>query len=147
MRLPIDLMNIHTSNRALNFFSSNALPKIQSANDFRRYNRRFKNTEEMVIVFFYDADRRPVGHAYGTRGSGHVVDFPIRDLVQLALDTGSWSMLITHNHPSENATPSVTDISKTRDILKALQPLQIILHDHIIYTVNGKFSFKSHGLI
>ncbi len=138
---------IDRATSTLNFISSNAAPKIQSVSDFSLYNTQFSNIEEMALVFLFDDRQRPIGHICAKSVRRNVVDFSLRELVRIALDTHSCSMLIAHNHPSGDATPSHTDIEKTRDILRVAQPLKISLHDHIIYTTSGKFSFKSHGLI
>ena len=135
------------SNSTLSFFSSNALPRIQSSTDFSFYSESFANTEEMALIFLFDANQQPIGHVWSTSKSKNMIDFSIRELVQIALETGSWSILVAHNHPSESATPSHADIAHTRNILKAMHPLKIVLRDHIIFTATSQFSFKSHGLI
>ncbi len=118
-----------------------------SSVDFGHYNQDFDAKSEMVLVFLYDTNHQSIGHAFAANGINSFVEFSIRDLIQTALSVGSRSMLLMHNHPSGDANPSQTDITQTRNILQVLQPLEITLHDHIIYAECEEYSFKSHGLI
>lgn len=133
--------------QSFKFSRSNISPKISSSSDFTHYNQEFDAKSEMMLVFLYGSNRQYIGHTFATSGTASVVNFSIRDLIQIALSVGSRSMLLMHNHPSGNANPSQTDITQTKSILQVLQPLQINLHDHIIYAEREAFSFKSHGLI
>jgi DNA repair protein RadC len=54
---------------------------------------------------------------------------------------------LVHNHPSGDPTPSRTDIDITREIVDALAPFEIRVHDHLIAAKRGVTSFKSEGLI
>ncbi len=70
-----------------------------------------------------------------------------RVIVESALRHSANSVLLTHNHPSGDATPSVQDIDTTMLILKALEPIGIRLHDHIIIGKDGAFSMTRNALI
>jgi hypothetical protein len=54
---------------------------------------------------------------------------------------------IVHNHPSGDPTPSSADIDMTRQVIDALRPLRISVHDHLVVGRGGTASFKSLGLI
>jgi DNA repair protein RadC len=71
----------------------------------------------------------------------------VRDIVKRALEVGATALILVHNHPSGNATPSRDDISMTREIIDACQKLSITVHDHIIIARDGETSFKTLGLI
>ena len=71
----------------------------------------------------------------GNRGAG---------LVALTLLV---SIILAHNHPSGDPTPSQADIDITKQIIQALKPIDITVHDHVIIGKHGHYSFKSHGLI
>lgn len=133
--------------QAFKFSHSITPTKIASISDFSLYNQEFDTKSEMVLVFLYDTNRQSIGHAFATSGTASVVEFSIRDLIQTVLSVGSRSILLMHNHPSGDVTPSQADIIQTKSILQVLKPLQIVLHDHIIYTERENFSFKSNGLI
>ena len=129
------------------FSRLNTLAKITSASDFSHYNRDYDAKSEMILVFLYDAHHQLIGHASTTSRTASVVVFSIRNLIETALRVGSQSMLLMHNHPSGDASPSQADITQTKSILQVLHPLQITLHDHIIYAESKTFSFKSNGLL
>lgn len=52
-----------------------------------------------------------------------------------------------HNHPSGDAQPSEQDKTITRDVVAALRPLGIVLHDHVVIGKAGHFSFRAEGLL
>jgi proteasome lid subunit RPN8/RPN11 len=54
---------------------------------------------------------------------------------------------VLHNHPSGDPTPSSADIDMTRQVVDALRPLRISVHDHLVVGRNGTASFKALGLI
>jgi DNA repair protein RadC len=56
-------------------------------------------------------------------------------------------MILVHNHPSGDPTPSKADITVTQDIKKAAPPLGVVLHDHVIIGRNGHTSLRDLGLI
>ena len=70
-----------------------------------------------------------------------------REIARRALELSSSSLILVHNHPSGDPTPSRADIEMTREIIDALLPLEITVHDHLIAGRAGVTSFKSSGLI
>jgi DNA repair protein RadC len=52
-----------------------------------------------------------------------------------------------HNHPSGDPTPSSADIDMTKQVIDALRPLRILVHDHLVVGRNGTASFKALGLM
>jgi DNA repair protein RadC len=68
-----------------------------------------------------------------------------RELVRRALDIGAAGMILAHNHPSGDPTPSSSDIAMTRDIYQAAQLFDIRLLDHMIVARLGCYSFRAHG--
>lgn len=71
----------------------------------------------------------------------------VREVIRRALELGSASLIIVHNHPSGDCTPSSQDVAVTRSIAAACKPLGIALHDHIIVGGNDHSSMKSLGLL
>ena len=70
-----------------------------------------------------------------------------REVVKRALEIGATALILVHNHPSGDATPSRADIEMTKKIAAAAEPLGIVLHDHLIITRSEEASFRTMGLI
>ncbi len=71
----------------------------------------------------------------------------VREVVRRAMDLGSVSLILVHNHPSGSPQPSRQDISLTRQIIEATRPLGITVHDHVIIGREGHSSMRTMGLI
>lgn len=76
----------------------------------------------------------------------HTQAYP-REIMKRALELGATALILVHNHPSGDPTPSQPDIALTNQILAAAAPFSIVVHDHLIVSRNGVTSFKSLGLI
>ncbi|MDE2337046.1 MAG: DNA repair protein RadC [Alphaproteobacteria bacterium] len=76
----------------------------------------------------------------------HTPVYP-REIVKRALDLGATALILVHNHPSGDPSPSDSDISMTEEIIRAAAALDILVHDHLIISQNGHVSFKSLGLL
>jgi len=76
----------------------------------------------------------------------HVPVYP-REVVKHALDLGATAMILVHNHPSGDPTPSDGDITMTRELVKAAKAMDVMVHDHIIIGKSGHTSFKAMGLM
>jgi len=63
------------------------------------------------------------------------------------LELSATAVILVHNHPSGDPTPSHADIAMTRQIVDAGKPLGVLVHDHIIIGRNGHTSMKGQGLI
>jgi len=70
-----------------------------------------------------------------------------REVVKRALDVGASSIIMVHNHPSGDPTPSESDIDITRRVKQAAHPFDIRLHDHLIIGKFGHASLKDLGLV
>ena len=71
----------------------------------------------------------------------------IREIIRRALDFNATALIIVHNHPSGDPSPSSQDIRLTRDLTEAARHLRISLHDHIIIGASGHSSLRALGLI
>lgn len=80
---------------------------------------------------------------------GSVDSAPVygREIVVRALEVGASNLLLAHNHPSRDPSPSRTDIDLTRQLGRQAALFGIVLHDHIIFGGDKHFSLKSHGLL
>ena len=79
-------------------------------------------------------------------GSVHRVSVDIRTIIITALEVNATAIILAHNHPSGDVTPSRCDIEITRAITQAARPLSIEIHDHIIIGNGCVFSFRKHHL-
>ena len=87
---------------------------------------------EFVLSFLVVVDHTPV--------------YP-REIVRRALELSSTALILIHNHPSGDPTPSRADIEMTKTIIDTAKPLGITVHDHIIIGKDGHASFKGLRLI
>ena len=71
----------------------------------------------------------------------------VREVVRRALELGSAAIIVVHNHPSGDPSPSRQDIAITRDLALALKPLGITLHDHVIIGAQAHASLRALGLL
>jgi len=76
----------------------------------------------------------------------HTPAYP-REIMKRALEVGATALVLVHNHPSGDPTPSAADVDMTHAILAAAKPFDIVVHDHIIVSRRGYKSFKSEGLM
>jgi DNA repair protein RadC len=83
------------------------------------------------------------------QGKGTIDHTPVypREILKRALELGASAIILAHNHPSGDPTPSRADIDMTREIGKAAIALKIALHDHIVVARGGVLSFKAQGLL
>jgi DNA repair protein RadC len=103
-------------------------------------------TEEFRVLFL---DRKNVLIADEVQSSGTIDHTPVypREIVKRALELGASAIILVHNHPSGDPTPSRADIEMTRDVVDAAKALRIIVHDHVVIARSGHASFKSLGLL
>ena len=114
--------------------------------DYCRASLAFAKTEEFRVLFL---DRKNVLIADEMQQTGTVDHTPVypREVVKRALDHGASAIIMVHNHPSGDPTPSKGDIEMTKEVREACEKLGISLHDHLIIGKSGHASFKSLGLL
>jgi DNA repair protein RadC len=76
----------------------------------------------------------------------HAPVYP-REIVKRALELGATALILVHNHPSGDPTPSDSDIAMTGEIIRAARALDVVVHDHLIIARGSHSSFKSMGLM
>ncbi len=103
-------------------------------------------TEEFRVLFL---DRKNVLIGDEVQSSGTVDHTPVypREIVKRALEHGATALILVHNHPSGDPTPSRADIAMTREVVEAARALHITVHDHVIVGRSGHASFKALGLM
>lgn len=114
--------------------------------DYCRVRIGHLKNEELHLLFL-DRKNRLIAdecHQHGT--VDHTPVYP-REVIKRALELHASALILVHNHPSGDATPSRGDIDMTRKIIDAARPMDIAVHDHIIISQAGYNSFKTLGLI
>ncbi|MFN3211401.1 MAG: RadC family protein [Roseovarius sp.] len=102
---------------------------------------------EQFRVFYLDRRNTLIADEEQARGTvDHVPVYP-REVVKRALHLNASALILVHNHPSGDPTPSQSDIDMTRQVETAAQALGITLHDHIIIGKSCETSFRSAGLL
>jgi DNA repair protein RadC len=114
--------------------------------DYCRTAMAFAEKEQFRLLFL---DKRNALIADEVQQSGTVDHTPVypREVVKRALELSASAVILVHNHPSGDPTPSPTDIKMTRDIIDMAKPLGIAVHDHIIVGREGHASLKGLRLI
>ncbi len=105
-----------------------------------------RDTEQFRVLFL---DRKNTLIADEKQASGTVDHVPVypREVVKRALELNASALILVHNHPSGDPTPSPEDISMTAQVERAAQALGITLHDHLIVGKSTELSFRAAGLI
>lgn len=105
-----------------------------------------RETEQFRVLYL---DRKNTLIADEAQGKGTVDHVPVypREVVKRALELNASALILVHNHPSGDPTPSREDIEMTQTIDIAAQALSITVHDHIIVGQLGEMSFRSQGLL
>jgi DNA repair protein RadC len=114
--------------------------------DYCRTAMAFSDTESFRILFL---DKRNGLIADEVQQTGTVDHTPVypREVVKRALELSASALILVHNHPSGDPTPSSADIRMTREIADIAKPLGVVVHDHIIVGRDGHASFKGLKLI
>ena len=122
------------------------LSSWQKVLDYCRTRLAHEPTERFHLLFL---DRKNVLIADEEQQRGTVDHTPVypREVVKRALDLGASAIILVHNHPSGDPTPSKADIAMTREVAKAAETLGVTVHDHIVIGRSGHASFKGMGLL
>ncbi|MEP3345099.1 MAG: DNA repair protein RadC [Litoreibacter sp.] len=102
--------------------------------------------EQFRVLFLDRRNQLLADEALQTGTVDHVPVYP-REVVKRALELNATALILVHNHPSGDASPSQEDITMTKQVMKGADALGLVLHDHLIVGSAGSYSFRSHGLI
>lgn len=102
---------------------------------------------EQVRACYLDAGRRLQQIEVLATGTLHKAHFHPREIARRALELSSAAVVIAHNHPSGDPTPSKEDVAITKRVAQALSAIDVKLLDHIIIARSGAVSFAGSGLI
>ena len=102
---------------------------------------------EEVRILFLNAKNVLIANEALWKGSVDEASVHVREVIARAIALGATALIIVHNHPSGDPTPSSQDIRLTRDLVEAGRHMKVTVHDHVIVGTNGRSSMKAMGLI
>jgi DNA repair protein RadC len=105
-----------------------------------------ENKEHFRLLFLNKKNEVIADEVQQSGTVDHTPAYP-REIMKRALELGATAIILIHNHPSGDPTPSDADIQMTKAIQAAAAPFDIVIHDHLIVSRNGTTSFKNMGLI
>jgi DNA repair protein RadC len=123
-----------------------ALSSWNDVIDYCRTTMAFADKEQFRILFLDKRNQLIADEVQQTGTVDHTPVYP-REVIKRALELSATAILLVHNHPSGDPTPSQADIHMTKAIVDIAAPLGISVHDHIIVGKNGHASLKGLRLI
>ena len=122
------------------------LSSWQKVQDYVRVRLQHDATESFRVLFL---DRKNCLISDEEMGKGTVDHAPVytREIARRVLEISASSIILVHNHPSGDPTPSRADISMTREIMDVLESLDVQVHDHLVVGKHGVTSMRAAGLI
>jgi DNA repair protein RadC len=123
-----------------------ALSSWNDVIDYCRTTMAFADKEQFRILFLDKRNQLIADEVQQTGTVDHTPVYP-REVIKRALELSATAILLVHNHPSGDPTPSQADIQMTKAIIEIAKPLGIAVHDHIIVGRYGHASLKGLKLI
>ena len=114
--------------------------------DYCHTTMAHRDTEQFRILFLNRKNMLIADEAQAKGTVDHVPVYP-REVVKRALELNASALILIHNHPSGDPTPSDSDIQMTAQIEQAARTLSIVVHDHLIIGQGREFSFRSAGYL
>ena len=114
--------------------------------DYCRTAQAFADKEQFRVLFLDKRNQLIADEVQQTGTVDHTPVYP-REVVKRALELSATAIILVHNHPSGDPTPSRADVQMTQAIVEVAKPLGISVHDHIIVGKEGHASFKGLRLI
>jgi DNA repair protein RadC len=124
-------------------------PALSSWNQVLEYCQAAMSyqTREQFRILFLDKKNNLIADEVQQEGTVDHTPVYVREVVKRALELSATAIILAHNHPSGDPTPSRADIDMTKMIIDAARPLGILVHDHIIVGRGGHSSFRALRLI
>ncbi len=123
-----------------------ALSSWNDVIDYCRNGMAFADKEQFRLLFLNKRNQLISDEVQQTGTVDHTPVYP-REVIKRALELSATALILVHNHPSGDPTPSQADIQMTKAIVDIATPLGISVHDHIIVGKNGHASLKGMKLI
>lgn len=106
----------------------------------------FESIEQLRVLFLDKKNVLIIDEIQQTGTVDHTPMYP-RQVIKRALCLGATAIILVHNHPSGDPTPSHEDIQSTKELAAAAEKLGIVVHDHLVIGRHGHISFKSQSLL
>jgi DNA repair protein RadC len=145
----LDLKLVHQATLRIGRQEANKRTVISSWSALLAYVRiaLAHEAREQFRVLFLDKKNQLIADETMNQGTvDHAPVYP-REVMRRALEVSASAVILVHNHPSGDPTPSAADIDMTRQVVEAGRPLKIAVHDHLVVGREGVASFKALGLI
>jgi DNA repair protein RadC len=143
------LKTIHAAARRVTREPVEERPVIGSASalfDYLSVTMRHES-RELIRILFLDRRNGLIKDELHSRGTvDHVPLYP-REIVRRVLELEASALILVHNHPSGDPTPSKEDVSMTRTLVDTLRTINVLLHDHVIVGRNRELSMRQRGLL
>jgi DNA repair protein RadC len=121
------------------------LTSMSTVIDYLRSAMAFEAREQFRILFL-DKRNKLIADEVQTQGTVDHTPVYVREVMKRALDLAATAIILAHNHPSGDPSPSKADIDMTRQIAEVAAKLGVVVHDHIILGRDGHLSLKSARL-
>ncbi|WP_206340926.1 RadC family protein [Marinicauda algicola] len=148
-KVALDLKLLHAASVRIAREQVTGRPVIASWSallDYCRTALQHASTEEFRVLFL-DKKNRLIADEFQARGTvDHAPVYP-REIVKRALALDASALILVHNHPSGDPTPSSADIEMTKRLKEAAKPFDIVIHDHLVVGRDKTASFKALGLL
>ena len=102
---------------------------------------------EEVRILFLNARNMLLANEALWQGSVDEASVHVREVIARAIALGATALIIVHNHPSGDPSPSSQDIRLTKDLVEAGRHMKVTVHDHVIVGAQGRTSMRAMGLI
>ena len=122
------------------------LSNFDAVTDYLHARLAHELTEEFRVLFLDNRNRLIRDEKFGEGTVNQAPAYP-REIVKRAIELQASAVILVHNHPSGDPTPSRDDIQLTRAIADAAKPLGIAVHDHLVIARTGHRSLRADGLI
>lgn len=122
------------------------LNSLREVIEYCRAKMAFAEREEFRILFLDKRNGLIADEVQGTGTIDHAPVYP-REVVKRALELSATALVLVHNHPSGDPTPSPADVKMTQDVIAIGAPLGVAIHDHLIVGRDGHVSMRGLKLI
>jgi len=129
-----------------NVLDKHVLSNWQALLDYLRASMAYATNEQFQALFLNKKNILIADEIQQKGTVDHTAVYP-REIIKRVLEVGATAVIMMHNHPSGDPTPSDADIQMTLEVKDAGEKMGIVLHDHVIIARDGAESFKARGLI
>lgn len=134
--------------------TANAVPNVGAINDSSlaaKFARQFYSDDidiyESFFLILMNVRNKPIAWAKVAQGGISEVGVDVMILAKFVVDSMAKNVILVHNHPSGNLTPSAPDKKLTKQVVEALALLGARVSDHVILSSTDYYSFRENGLI